>query len=116
MAYNRNTGKIAMTDPLLQAATLLRVKAQQLLRLAEGIEAEAKQGRQPHSGRSSASIDPGSIKAIMGDRAMRRNTIAAELGTDEKSLEPILTEQNGFVRNERGWYRCINDSLLSRRS
>ncbi|MEZ6234939.1 MAG: helix-turn-helix transcriptional regulator [Phycisphaerales bacterium] len=43
------------------------------------------------------------VKRMMGSRKMRQADIAADLGLPPSVLSDVLTEENGFVRGDRGW-------------
>ncbi len=46
------------------------------------------------------------IKRIMGGRAKRLSDIALAMGRTEQSIEPLLTQANGFIKADRGWYKA----------
>ena len=97
-------------DPIQQAANCLRDKARRLMKLADEIEAEAV-GAHPKRG----DFDPASnryptvndVREVMSGRSLRKGTIASELNVPEKQLDQILTPENGFLRNERGWVSYV---------
>lgn len=46
---------------------------------------------------------PEHVKSVLGDRKMRAKDLADQLGVPVENLNPILTEEHGFVRGDRGW-------------
>ena len=100
-------------DSIQQAANCLRDKARRLMKLADEIEAEAggaKQNRGDFDPKSNRYPTVNDVRNVMSGRSLRRGTIASELNVPEKQLDQILTPENGFLRNERGWVSYVKSN------
>lgn len=50
------------------------------------------------------SVTVDDVRQVMGDKAMRKATIASHLDVPEYALDEVLTEDNGFLKRRRGWF------------
>jgi hypothetical protein len=90
-----------------QMAQQLREEAQELIRLAielEGSHSQVQPETVRHiSRKQELTIDD--VIDAMGGKMRRKQYIADELGVVISVLDELMTRENGFVMNDKGWWK-----------
>lgn len=50
------------------------------------------------------------VKAKLGDKALRQNSLERLMGLPDGCLDDVLTEANGFTVNAQGWVRVAESA------
>lgn len=88
-----------------EMAAQLREEAAELLRLAEELEGLAKTPQEPEEKPTRGEFGrvPQIIR-LMGGKMRRKAWIAEQTGFSLHQLDSLMTRENGFYMNAKGWW------------
>lgn len=89
----------------LEMAAQLREEAAELLRLAAELEGsrDPEQTKRPEPAKKEFGRAP-QIVRLMAGKMRRKAWIAEQLKVTVESLDTVMTRENGFFMNAKGWW------------
>lgn len=92
-----------MAEQLREEAAELMAEANRLIQMAITLEASADPQVGGGTSRKRALTTEDVVKA-MGGKNVRKASLADALGVDISDLDAVMTPENGFRLNEKGWW------------